>query len=292
MQMPAATNEGTDVPAPTTPSRTDLETALMERYGEPVAAGAVRHNPTLACLLSHRSVRSFLPDPLPEGTLEVLVAAAQSAPTSSNVQAFSVVAVTEPERKARLAALADNQKFILRAPLLLLWVADLARSHGVGARAGQTMEALDYLECFLLASVDAALGAQNAVVAAESMGLGTVYVGAMRNHPAEVAAEIGLPPRSFVVTGLAVGHPDPAVATAVKPRLPQAAVLHRERYSDVAVPAAVDRHDATTTAFRVAQGLSPVGWSALLRQRLGHLDAMKGRHRLRQILAGLGLSIK
>ena len=65
------------------------------------------------------------------------------------------------------------------------------------------------------------------VVAAESLGLGTVYIGAMRNDPQRVAELVGLPKQAVVVFGLCVGHPDPAAKAEVKPRLPQSSVLQR-----------------------------------------------------------------
>ena len=70
----------------------------------------------------------------------------------------------------------------------------------------------------------------------KSLGLGQVLIGAMRNHPEEVAAELGLPPHVMALFGMCVGYPDPAVATGVKPRLPQRAVLHREQYSAAGQP--------------------------------------------------------
>ena len=119
-------------------------------------------------------MRAFLPAPLAEGTIETLVAAAQSAPTSSNIQAWSVVAVEDPARRARLSLIAGDQRHIVEAPLLLVWVADLARASAVAAERGLVLEAAGYTESFLLATIDAALAGQNAVVAAESLGLGTV----------------------------------------------------------------------------------------------------------------------
>ena len=75
-----------------------------------------------------------------------------------------------------------------------------------------------------------ALAAQNAAAAAESLGLGMVYIGGMRNHPEEVAALLELPPEVFAVFGMCVGTPDPAHPAEVKPRPPQTVVLHHERY--------------------------------------------------------------
>lgn len=262
----------------------------IARYGE-APTGRLPSNPVLDTLLQHRSVRSFLPDALPEGALEAIVAAASSAPTSSNIQAWSVVAVEDPARKARLAEIAGGQQHIIDAPLILVFIADLARAERIGAGRGKAMEGLDYTESFLLASIDAALAAQNALVAAESLGLGTVYIGALRNQPEKLAAELGLPPRSYGVFGLVLGHPDPAVATAVKPRLPQAAVLHRERYAtdDAAAIAAHDRH---ALDFRAGQGLSAQSWSDLVIDRLGTVAALKGRHLLREALQRLGFAQK
>ena len=95
------------------------------RDGELTAPG--QWNQVLETILSHRSVRGFLPRRLPDNTLELLIAAAQSASTSSNLQFWSVVAVQEPERRSRLAELAGQQQFIRDAPLLLVWLADLSR---------------------------------------------------------------------------------------------------------------------------------------------------------------------
>lgn len=271
---------------------TAFDTALDERYREPVPNIFEAWTETIAGQLRHRSVRAFLPDKLESGTLELLVAAAQSAPTSSNVQAWSVVAVEDPVRKARLAELAGAQKHIVEAPLFLVWVADLARASDVAGRAGVELAGADFTETFLIATIDAALAAQNALVAAESLGLGTVYIGALRNHPAEVAAELKLPKKSYAVFGLVVGRPDPSRPASVKPRLPQDAVLHRETYDLDGQRDAIDRHDEKTIAFRTGQGLEPSSWTDLIIQRLHTVEALKGRHVLRQVLSRLGLPLR
>lgn len=271
---------------------TAADAALFERYREPLATALPGWNETIETLLTHRSVRTFLPTPLAEGTIETLVAAAQSAPTSSNIQAWSVVAVEDPARKARLSQLAGDQRHIVEAPLLLVWVADLARAASVAAERGVTLEGADYTESFLLATIDAALAAQNALVAAESLGLGTVYVGALRNAPEAVAAELGLPKRAYAVFGLVVGHPDPNRPAAIKPRLPQPAVLHRERYGLDSQADAIARHDRHLSAFRAEQRQSPQRWTDLAVDRLRSVEALKGRHVLRTTLARLGFQLR
>lgn len=262
--------------------------AYTARYGEEIPTDApLPWNPVIETLLDHRSVRAFLPDALPDGVLQALVAAASSAPTSSNIQAWSVVAVSDPDRKARLADLAGNQQHIRDAPLLLVWLADLSRVTREAERRGVVLKGIDYTESFLLASFDAALAAQSALIAAESLGLGTVFIGALRNHPEEVAQLLHLPPRAYAVFGLVVGHPDPGVPTAVKPRLPQEVVLHHEVWSpqgDGGIP----RHDEATLDFRYQQGLSAQRWSDLAVERLVSVEALKGRDRLGDALTRLG----
>lgn len=91
--------------------------ALAARYGQAVELPTAGANAVIDSLLAHRSVRAYLDRPLAHGTLETLVAAAQSAPTSSNLQAWTVVAVEDPARKERLSKLAADQAHIRECPL-------------------------------------------------------------------------------------------------------------------------------------------------------------------------------
>ena len=207
----------------------DKQAALARRYGAALPP-AGPWNETIATLLDHRSVRGFLSDPVPPGTLETLIAAAQSAATSSNMQLWSAIAVTDPAKRRVLAEIAGDQKHIEQCPLYIAFVADMSRNERMSQAEQVTFENLPYLETFMVACIDAALAAQNAVVAAESLGLRTVYIGAMRNDPAQVHELLGLPQKAFVVFGLCVGYADPAAKNEVKPRLPQSTVLHHERY--------------------------------------------------------------
>jgi Nitroreductase family len=125
-----------------------------QRYRRDDPPLPVDWNDTLATILSHRSVRAYLPDPLPAGTIETLVTAAQSASSSSNLQLWSVVAVEDKARKGRLAALAGGQKHIDQAPLLLVWLVDLARIGAMAEERGSAVEGLTYLESFLVGAVD------------------------------------------------------------------------------------------------------------------------------------------
>ncbi len=271
----------------------DLHDLLQARYGAaapslPAGVDDPVHA-TLATLLSHRSVRSYTSQPVSEQALDLMIAAAQSASTSSNLQTWSVVAVEDAETKGRLAQLAGDQRHIRECPLYLVWLADLARLEAVGERRQLPRAGLDYLELLMVGVIDATLAAQNAAVAAEALGLGLVYIGGMRNQPGAVAEVLGLPPRTAAVFGMCVGYPDPARPAAVKPRLPPSAVLHRERYQAGANEAPVDQYVGTMADFYTAQGMKTNGdWAEHSLNRVRGPEALSGRQHLDAALRSRG----
>lgn len=274
------------------PASADTASLLEARYGAAGGPAGVRLNAVIAGLLAHRTVRAFTDRPLPPGTVETLAAAAQSAASSSNLQVFSVIAVERAETRRALSELAGGQAHVAQAPLVMVWLADLARLAELGRRQSVPTEGLDYLEMLLVGVIDAALAAQNAVVALESLGLGSCYIGALRNRPREVGDLLGLPPHVMAVFGLCVGHPDPARPARVKPRLPQPLVLHRERY-DPSLPArAVADYDDALTAFQQAEGMAQVGWTATALNRVRGAGALSGRDRLASILQEMGFPLR
>ena len=273
------------------PATTTKPDALARRYGAALPP-AGPWNETIASMLDHRSVRGFLPDAVPPGTLETLIAAAQSAATSSNMQLWSAIAISDPGKKKVLAEIAGGQKHIEQCPLYIAWVADLSRNERLSGAEKVKFESLPYLETFMVACIDAALAAQNAVVAAQSIGLRTVYIGAMRNDPARVAELLGLPPRAFVVFGLCVGYADPKAKNEVKPRLPQSTVLHHDRYD--ATPEAKDRpaYDAEMAKFSRRNEMQATTWTQRIVARMAPIKAMGGRETIRATLAKLGFEIR
>jgi len=275
-----------------TESAVDAHQLLNQRNRDDTLARPAQWNAVLETILNHRSVRGFLPKPLPEGTLELLVAAAQSASTSSNLQFWSVVAVREAERKSRLAELAGQQQFIRDAPLLLVWLADMSRINRMAAERQAQVEGTHYVEEFIVGVVDAALAAQSALIAAESLGLGGVYIGAMRNLPEQIAAELALPPHTFAVFGMSIGYPDPARETGIKPRLPQSVVLHREQYSTLQRSEAIDGYNATMRDFQREQGMRAIDWTQQCFDRVKDGAALRGRDRMREALRNLGFELR
>jgi nitroreductase len=268
------------------------EDALALRYGEDSIPAAGPWNDAIALMLSHRSVRGYRPDALPAGTLETLIAAAQSAATSSNLQTWSVIAVTDPAKKAAIAKLSNGQKHIEQCPLFLAWIADISRNQRLGAEEGVELEVMPYLETFLVAAIDAALAAQNAVTAAQSIGLSTVYIGAMRNNPREVGEILGLPSGAMGVFGLCVGYASPTAANEVKPRLPQAAILYHDTYGNADERKLRVAYDAKMAAFSHRNEMTQDTWTSRVLGRMGKIAALSGRHRLVETLNAMGFSLR
>ena len=135
-------------------------------------------NPTLDLILAHRSIRQFTAEPITDIQLDQILSAAQAASSSSFLQANSIIRVTDKVLRSRLAELAGHQAYVAQAAEFLLFCADYHRHCEVVPDA-QT----GFVEQLLIGAIDGALMAQNALLAAQSMGLGGVYIGGIRNNP-------------------------------------------------------------------------------------------------------------
>ena len=114
----------------------------------------------------------------------------------------------------------------------------------------------------------------------------------MNNAPDAVAAEIGLPEMTIPVFGMCVGYPAAEASRAVKPRLPQQAVLHRERYDSEVQHEAIEQYDRNLIDFWMSQGGSPSTWTDAVARRVSGLAVMNGRERLRQIVTSFGFNLR
>lgn len=197
---------------------------------------------TIKLIHEHASIRAYRSDPVDANLVEQIVAAGQRASTSSNMQCYSVVAVSDAEKRSRLAELCGNQKHIAEAPYFLAWCADLSRLERVCERRDYR-QVSENVESFLVSAVDVALAMQNATLAAESIGLGMCYIGAIRNHPLDVIELLSLPRLVFPISGMTLGWP--AVEPKMKPRLPLEAILHWETYSSEGEADAIREYDRT-----------------------------------------------
>lgn len=226
-------------------------------------------NDTISLLMKHRSIRSYKSDPVTEEQLEAIIAAGQMASSSSNVQAYSVIAVTDPERKSKLSALAGNQPYIEQCPVFLIWCADMYRlENAVQQHMPEAESYGDAAENFIVATVDVTLAAQNATVAAESLGLGVVYIGGIRNHIEEVSDFLNLPDHVYPVYGMCLGYPNQE--PGIRPRLPQKAVLHRESYQADTTLEAMKEYDDTMVRYLSERtgGAKTAPWSALMAEKM------------------------
>jgi nitroreductase len=186
-------------------------------------------NPVISQQLGHRSIRAFTDEPIAPELLEALVRCGQAAASSSFIQAYSIVRVTRPEVRRQVAEAAGGQAWIERAAEFLVFCADLRRIDGACRRAGRG-PVEGYAEHGLAAIVDVALMAQNVLLAAESVGLGGVFIGGIRNDIQRVADLLKVPELVVPVFGMCLGSP--AANPEVKPRMPVDLVLHQDEYRD------------------------------------------------------------
>lgn len=215
-------------------------------------------NDVLRTMAGHRTVRAFRPTPLPaEHVLEV-VRAAQQAASSSNVQPYSLLQVTDAAERERLAELTGGQRQVAEAGAFFVVCAEQRRHRAMAEARGASFA--PNLESFLVGVVDASLFAQNLVLGFESLGYGTCYIGGLRTRLGEVDALLELPADVFPLFGLCVG--EPAEEPAIKPRLAPESVLHVGRCpSDAGVEAEIAEYDARMAAYYAERGLEGRDWS-------------------------------
>lgn len=252
-------------------------------------------NPTIELIHRHGSVRAYKPDTVPTALIETIVVAGQRAPTSSNLQMYSVVMITNPEDRRRMQAYCGGHAHVSQAPVFLTWCADLSRLDRI-CKAREITHQSGNVENFLLAVVDAVIAAQNAGLAAESLGLGFCYIGAIRNNPEEVIRLLNLPPLVFPVVGMTVGWP--VKPPRIRPRLPLAAVFHKDRYSTENEAAYLEEYDQQMIATGIYSGRqkgpndpvpeSEYGWQEHSAREVSKIV----RLHLRAVLQEIGFTLK
>ncbi|WP_138495134.1 oxygen-insensitive NADPH nitroreductase [Paenibacillus pinistramenti] len=246
-------------------------------------------NAVIELLMKHRSIRKYTGRPVDRSTLEQIVAAGQMASSSSHVQAYSVIAVTDPERKAKLAQLCGGQAYVQECPVFLVWCADLHRLKDAAVRYMPELESHEGLtENFIIGTVDASLAAQNAAVAAESLGLGIVYIGGIRNRIGEVTGLLELPELVYPVFGMCLGYPDQEPVS--RPRLPVGAVLHTDRYDKEEADRHLEAYDKTMIQYISERtgGARDTAWTRLMADKITGL----ARPHMREYLEQQGFKLK
>lgn len=197
--------------------------------------------PTIDLLCSHRSIRAFTEQGIDDAQRSAIIAAAQAASTSSFLQCSSIVRITDRALREQLVQLTGGQPWVSAAAEFWVFCADFNRHQQICPEAQ-----LGRAEQLLLGCVDTALMAQNAMVAAESLGLGGVFIGGIRNSIAQVTELLGLPNFVLPLFGFCIGHPD--ASPDVKPRMPQAMLVHENRYQPLD-KAVLAQYDQQITAY-------------------------------------------
>ena len=234
-------------------------------------------------LLSHSSVRKFKQDALSKELVISLVEAGQAAASSSFLQGVTIMRVTDPDKRVAFKEITGGQAYVEAAPEFLVFCADLSRpmrcctEHGRSPSEGLT-------EHFIIATVDAALYAQNVAVAAESAGLGICYIGAIRNDAARSAELLDLPAQVYPVFGMCIGWPDQD--PEVKPRLPVSVVLKENSYRIDGEAEAIAAYDEEMRNYYTTRSanIKIQGWS----DQMAHLLAKESRLHMRPFLESQG----
>ena len=187
-------------------------------------------NETIQGINERKSVRVFEEKPLLPAHKSALLNAAREAPTAGNQMLYSIIDIQSPVQKQALADSCDHQPFIATAPLVLVFVADCLRWLDLYAEAGAEARRPGAGD-LLLACEDAIIAAQNTVVAAHSLGIGSCYIGDILENAEEVARLLRLPPYTVPVCMVVYGYPTAQQLRRQKPRrFEQRFVVHTDSY--------------------------------------------------------------
>ncbi|EIT85960.1 nitroreductase [Fictibacillus macauensis ZFHKF-1] len=212
-------------------------------------------NETIQTLLAHQSIRKFKEQPLTEEMIQTLVQSAQAASTSSYQQVYSIIGIEDPAIKKELATLAGNQTYVEKNGYFFVFCLDYHRHQLIATMAGTNIDdTVQSKEAFMVGTIDVSLAAQNLAIAAESLGLGIVYIGGLRNNLEAVSSLLECPDHVVPLFGMAVGYPD--ATPGLKPRLPKEAVFHVNGYKkdEEALPVLEAFEQTTATYYKERTG--------------------------------------
>jgi len=171
-------------------------------------------NPTIETIMNRTSLRKYEEKPIDPQHRDLILQSAWRAPTAGNMMLYSVIEVTDQAIKDTLSETCDHQPFIKKAPMVHIFLADVTRWYdyyeacGVAewqAEQGKDYEGPDEAD-FLLAVNDAIIAAQNTVIAAESLGIGSCYIGDIMEQYETHREMFNLPERAFPVCMLCYGY--------------------------------------------------------------------------------------
>ncbi|MCD5002257.1 nitroreductase family protein [Enterococcus saccharolyticus] len=212
-------------------------------------------NDTLKLLQNHRSYRNFDEKyQISEEELQQILTSARQAPSWMNGQMYSILVIKNKKIRQQLVEWNPGNPHILKSSVFLLFLADLKRTQRISERHHVNYPIDEGLHPLIIATTDASLALQNAIIASESLGLGVVPVGSVRNNIEEISELLHLPDYVYPVAGLSIGKP--IVDMKVKPRLPEAAVVHYDTYKPYE-DKVIDDYEQTMLAFGEARETKP-----------------------------------
>ena len=220
----------------------DASKLYNNRYGKnsDLDLSQVDISPLLKSILSRASVRKFIKKPITKEILTLLLASAQSAPSKSNLQQYSILVIQDTSIKTEISNLIGNTKWALTAPVFLLFLADIRRNIKISSDRGYKHKN-NNVDTFMNGVIDAALSMQSMVIASEAMGLGVCPISMIRNIIEEVKLICKLPKGVFPIAGLAVGWPDEKAPVSL--RLPQDIVTHVDTYKEDNLSQKINEYD-------------------------------------------------
>ncbi len=190
-------------------------------------------NEVMKILLNRKSMRAFEPKEVPDEIKGQILKAAMRAPTAGNSMLYTVIDVTEQSKKDVLATSCDNQPFIATAPIVLIFLADYRRWIKKFEQAGLSPKA-PCLSDLLLAAEDAVIAAHTACVAADSLGLGSCYIGDILENWETHKELFNLPKYVAPISMLVMGYPTQSQLERAQPsRFPQRMIVHENTYYDL-----------------------------------------------------------
>ena len=191
-------------------------------------------------LLNRRVIRKYKAKHINQKTMALLLTAAQSAPTKSNLQQYSIVIISTKEVRNTVAELVPSMPWMKTAPIIAIFLGDVRRIRKLAKLRGHNYQN-NNADTFMNASVDAALAMQCFMTAADHLGLGTCPISYVRNRIDDLTTILNLPNGVFPVAGLCVGYPDETGYISM--RLPQKIVVHQDRYNDENLEGYIKEYD-------------------------------------------------
>lgn len=214
-------------------------------------------NPVIDTLTRHRSYRHFKTGiHIPDDHLAAILQAARQAPSWMNGQHYSIIRITDPALRTRIAEAQPANPQIASCSEFWVFVGDAHRAKLASDACQGSFAAAGTPDTLLTLSVDTAMAAQNAICAAESLGYGTCPIGGLRLIAPQLTEWLTLPMHTLVLFGLCIGVPD--IDMRIKPRLPENAVVFENRYPDDAqLSRQLADYEHTMTAFGEAREKLP-----------------------------------